>query len=131
MKNRPIPNKRTRRLRPGMKALREIREHQKSTKLLIPRASFSRLVCETIQLYRNDYRIGASAITCLQESVEMMMVRNFEDANLCALHRNRITVTPKDWKLAITLNGFGNNFNEVPIEKVIGNLRDTRDLTSS
>lgn len=41
--------KKAHRYRPGTVALREIRRYQKSTELLIPKASFARLVKEVIQ----------------------------------------------------------------------------------
>lgn len=57
----------SRRTRPGIKALREIRKFQKSTELLIRKAPFSRLVREIMQDYNKTIdNIQASALLCLQ-----------------------------------------------------------------
>ncbi|XP_031263086.1 histone H3-like centromeric protein HTR12 isoform X2 [Pistacia vera] len=71
------------RYRPGTKALREIRMFQKSTKLLIPAASF------------------------IREAAEDFLVHLFEDAMLCAFHAKRVTLMRKDFELARRLGGKG------------------------
>ena len=75
-----------RRFRPGTVALREIRQYQKSTDLLIRRAPFQRVVNEIVRSFRNDLRIQAAAIKGLQEAAEAYLVGLFEDSNLCAIH---------------------------------------------
>ena len=42
----------------------------------------------------------------LQEAAEAYLVHLFEDANLCAIHANRVTVKPKDVSLARRIRGF-------------------------
>lgn len=83
---------RPRRLRPGEKALREIRFYQKSTDLLLRRLPFARLVRE-VQTYfsRKEFRWQAEAMLALQEAAEAHLVGVFEDANLCSIHAKRVT----------------------------------------
>lgn len=70
-----------RRLRPGTKALREIRKYQKSTDLLIRKLSFARLVREVQYEYnRVQMRWQARAIEALQQAAEAYLVRLMEDA---------------------------------------------------
>lgn len=94
-----------RRYRPGTVALREIRRFQKSTHLLIRKAPFQRLVREIAQDFKNDLRFQSSAIEALQEASESYLVTVFEDTNLCTIHAKRVTIHPKDMKLAMRLRG--------------------------
>eukprot|EP01083_Nonionella_stella_P074668 202619_1 len=99
--------KRKRRMRPGERALKEIRIYQKSTDLLIRRLPFARLVREIqIGLTRNPYRWQGSAILALQEAAEAHLVGLFEDCNLCAVHAKRVTIMPKDLQLARRIRGY-------------------------
>ncbi|KAJ0067374.1 hypothetical protein NL108_018390, partial [Boleophthalmus pectinirostris] len=57
-----------RRYRPGTKALKEIRQYQKSTNLLLRKGPFSRLVREICQGFtRESYRWQVYALLALQE----------------------------------------------------------------
>ena len=87
------------RWRPGMVALREIRRYQKSTDLLIRKLPFSRLVREIAQDFKTDLRFQPQAIGALQEALEAYLVGLFEDTNLCAIHKKRVTIMPKDIQL--------------------------------
>jgi len=90
----------------GEKALREIRQYQNSTDLLIRRLPFARLVREIQQgLSRQSYSWQASAILALQEASEAHLVGLFEDCNLCAVHAKRVTIMPKDMQLARRIRG--------------------------
>lgn len=96
----------TRRTKPGVVAVREIRKYQKSTELLIQKAPFARLAREIVQ----DMDVGAlrwrvEALNALQENAEAYLVRILHDANLCARHAGRQTVIQKDFWLAMRLNG--------------------------
>ena len=94
------------RLRPGEAALREIRRYQKSTELLIRKAPFQRLVRQVMNdMFGDNFRIQTSALEALQEAVEAYMVGFFEDTNLCAIHAKRVTIMPRDMKLARRLRG--------------------------
>lgn len=100
--------KRTR-YRPGTVALREIRRYQKSTKLLIRRLPFERVVREIARDctsgFDSAHRFQKSAVLALQEASEAYLVDLFEDAYLCTLHGKRITCLPKDMRLARRIRG--------------------------
>jgi len=93
------------RYRPGVVALREIRKFQKSTDLLIKKIPFQRLVREVIQDFNPSIRLQSSAVLALQEASEAFLVGLFQDANLCAIHANRVTIMPKDMVLARRIRG--------------------------
>ena len=97
--------KKPHRFRPGTVALREIRRYQRSTELLIRKASFQRLIRELFQNYICDYRLQATALLALQEAAEAMLVGLFEDTNLCAIHAKRVTIMAKDIHLARRIRG--------------------------
>ena len=81
------------RYRPGTVALKQIRQYQKSTDLLIRKLLFQRLVREiaadseiiTSPLC-GKVRFQSAAIMALQEAAEAYLVGLFEDTNLCAIH---------------------------------------------
>ncbi|XP_050843585.1 histone H3-like centromeric protein A isoform X1 [Serinus canaria] len=66
---RPSPRPRARRRRPGQRALQEIRKYQNSTRLLLRRGPFARLVREICLLFTRgvDYRWQQMALMALQE----------------------------------------------------------------
>jgi histone H3 len=97
--------KKPHRYRPGTVALREIRKYQKGTDLLIRKLPFQRLVREIAQDFKLDLRFQSTAILALQEASEAYMVGLFEDTNLCAIHAKRVTIMPKDLKLARRIRG--------------------------
>ena len=80
-------------------ALREIRRFQKSVDLLIPLLPFQRLIREIAQDFKTDLRFQSGAILALQEAAEAFLVQLFESVNLCAIHRGRQTIAPKDFYL--------------------------------
>ena len=97
--------KKPHRYRPGTVALREIRKYQKSTELLIPRLAFRRLVKEITQDYKTDLRFQSLALVALQEAAEAFLVGMFEDVNECAIHARRVTIMPRDFRLAKRIRG--------------------------
>jgi histone H3 len=97
--------KKPHRYRPGTVALRQIRQYQKSTDLLIRKLPFQRLVREIAQNLKNDLRFQSKAIEALQEAAEAYLVGLFEDTNLCAIHAKRVTIMPKDLQLARRIRG--------------------------
>lgn len=102
---RKAPRKR---YRAGELALREIRQYQKSTDLLIRKLPFARLVREVTGQFTNvPYRWEAAGLLALQEAAEAHLVGLFEDANLCALHAKRVTLMVKDLQLARRVRGRG------------------------
>ena len=93
------------RYRAGTATLKDIHHFQKTTALLIQRLPFQRLVREIAQDYKTDLQFQLVAILCLQEAAEAYLVRLFDDANLCAIHARRVTIMPRDIKLARRIRG--------------------------
>ena len=97
--------KKPHRYRPGTVALREIRRYQKSTELLIKKRPFQRIMREAVDAVKTkttteSLRCQTTAIAATQEAAEAYAVQQLEDANLCAIHGKRVTLFPKDIKLA-------------------------------
>ena len=95
------------RYRPGTVALKQIRQYQKTTELLIRKLPFQRLVREIAsdsEVIKSPLcgkvRFQSAAIMALQEATEAYLVGLFEDSNLCAIHARRVTIMPKDIQLA-------------------------------
>ena len=96
-----------------MVALREIRRYQKSTKCQIKRSPFQKLIREISQEYRVcpdgpgtpsiQVRFQSTAIAALQEAAENFIVGLFEDVNLLAVHAKRVTIMPRDVRLALRI----------------------------
>lgn len=93
------------RYRPGTKALRDIRKFQRTTDLLIHKLPFQRLVREVAFEIKRDLRFQPAAMEVLQHAVEDYVVQLFRDCVLCAVHAKRVTVTPKDLRLALRIRG--------------------------
>ena len=100
------------RYRPGTVALKQIRQYQKSTDLLIRKLPFQRLVREITcnsEVIKSPLcgkvRFQSAAIMALQEAAEAYLVGLFEDTNLCAIHAKRVTIMPKDIQLARRIRG--------------------------
>ena len=47
----------------------------------------------------------STAVLALQEASEAYLVRLFEDTNECAMHGERVTIMPKDMRLAQCIRG--------------------------
>lgn len=102
------PGRKPHRFRPGTVALREIKRYQKSFELLIPSLPFARIVRELTMYYSQVVsRWTAEALVALQEAAEDYTVHLFEDTNLCAIHAKRVTIMPRDLRLARRLRGGG------------------------
>ena len=97
--------KKPHRYRLGTVALREICKYQKTFNLMIPKLPFEHLVCEITQDLKTDLHFQGSAILALQEASEACIVGLFEDTNLCAIHRKRVTIMPKDMQLVRRIRG--------------------------
>ena len=63
-----------------------------------------RLIIQNLN-FNTDLRIQPAALLALQEATEAAIVSLFEDANLCALHAQRITVMQRDIWLARKIRG--------------------------
>ena len=97
--------KRAHRWRPGTVALRQVKALQKSTEMLIARAPFSRLVREIAESHKAGLRFQSSAVAAIQEATEAFVISLLSDANLTALHANRVTALPRDLQLVRRLRG--------------------------
>ena len=96
-------------------SLGAIRHFQKTTKLLIRKLLFQRLVREVAgeiikargltAHFGEGVKFQSSAIGVLQEAAENYLVGLFEDTNLCAIHARWVTVMPKDVLLAQRIRG--------------------------
>ena len=100
------------RYRPGTVALKQIRQYQKSTELLIRKLPFQRLVREIAndsEVIKSPLcgkvRFQSAAVMALQEAAEAYLVGLFKDTNLCAIHAKRVTIMPKDIQLARRICG--------------------------
>jgi len=105
---RARPARAHRRYKPGQKALKDIRQLQATSNLLIPRSPFSRLVREIATASTIDnipVRFHVGALKALQEATEAYITGLFEDANLCCIHTRRVTLMVRDIKLALRLRG--------------------------
>ena len=81
---------------------------------MIPKKPFQRLVRKvTEDLDKSDMRFRAGALEALQAATEQYMVTMFEMSNLAAVHAKRVTVQPKDMKLARRIWGFAPGATEV------------------
>ncbi|KAF9914503.1 centromeric DNA-binding histone H3-like protein cse4 [Lobosporangium transversale] len=86
----PIAPKKANRYKPGVKALKEIRQYQASTSLLLRKLPFARVVREIandiVSLHRPagtdpvGLKWKSAAILALQEATEAFLVHLFEDA---------------------------------------------------
>ena len=98
-----------------MVALREIRWYQRSTKNLIKKTPFQKLIREIFQEYRIcpdgpgtpsvQVHFQSTAIPALQEAAENFIVGLFEDVNLLAIHARHVTIMPCDICLALCIRG--------------------------
>lgn len=93
------------RYRPGTVALRQIRKMQKGTNHLLRRLPFQRLVREIAQDFQKDVRFQSSALLTLQEAAEAYLVHLFDDTQLSAIHAKRVTIYPRDMRMARRLRG--------------------------
>ncbi|XP_040579779.1 histone H3-like [Lepeophtheirus salmonis] len=83
------------------KWLRDIHRYRRSTELLIRKMPFYRLVKEIInQIACTDFKVQVLAISALQEGCENYITDLFEKSNLCCIHARRVTLMPKDIRLA-------------------------------
>ena len=104
--NRRVARRPHRRKRPGIGALLEIRKMQRTTDLILPKKSFARLVREVCNdVSPEPYNWTAEALLALQHSTEAFLIGLLDDSNLCAIHRTRVTITPKDIQLARRIRG--------------------------
>ncbi|KAK0536237.1 histone H3.3-like [Tilletia horrida] len=97
--------KRPCRYAPGVVALREIRQYQSSTELLMNPTLFQRMVKNIAQGFKPDVRFQSLALRALQEATEAFFVELLGDSRKLAEHARRVTLMPRDLKLACDLRG--------------------------
>ena len=95
--------------------MKEIRRYQQSTECLIKRTPFHQLIREISQGYRVcadspgtpsvQVQFQSTAIAALQEAAKYFIVGLFEDVNLLAVHAKKVTVIPRDIRLALRKRG--------------------------
>lgn len=93
--------------------LKEIRRMQMSTNLLIPKASFSRVVREIVAGVtgmHDSFRFQGLAMMALQEAAEAYLTQFLEDSSMCSMHAKRVTLLPRDMHLVLQLR---TNFDAV------------------
>ena len=71
-------------MRRGLKALKEIKGYQTGMEMLIRRLPIQRVVKEITQGIRADLRFQSMAVKALQEAEEAFLVGLLEQGNLCA-----------------------------------------------
>ena len=113
---------------PGLLALHEIHRYQQSTKSLIKRTPFNKLIKEISQEYRIcpegpgtpsvQVRFQSTALAALQEAAENFLVGLFEDVNLLAVHAKRGTVMPHDIRLGLRIRGDQSHWRIMPKDAV-------------
>ena len=113
--------KKKRRWKPGTVALRDIRRYQRSTRTLIPKLSFRRLVQEVLQEYGHTQditRLSQKAVEALQEGGEQYISSLYKLTNTLAIHSGRVTIREGDLKLAAALiNGDGSFAEGMPLSR--------------
>ena len=101
------PTRNKKKLKPGIRALKEIRKYQESTRLLLRKAPFQRLVREILAACMPSGRgflMQSGAIRALQHAAECHLVELFELSNLASVHCKRVTIFPRDLRLVSMLN---------------------------
>lgn len=91
----------------GAVVVKEVVRLQNSDKQVLPKAPFRRLVREIAAKNSStkEFRFYEDALEAIQEAAEAYLNQVFVDAQACVEHRNAKTLTPKDMKLAIRLQG--------------------------
>ncbi|KAI9780306.1 MAG: hypothetical protein M1816_003116 [Peltula sp. TS41687] len=84
-------------------ALRDIRQYQKGSGLLIQKTHSMRLVREIACDYASDFRFRPAAMGALQEASEAYLVGILEGAQICAIHGKKVTIMSRDIQLVRTL----------------------------
>lgn len=95
-------------------ASKDISRYQASTKLLILKRSFRRLVREILRgkLGCSDLCMQVSAVETLQEACEALIVTLLARMNLAALHAGRVTVQCMDLRYLQEMGATGNPYDK-------------------
>ena len=93
------------RFRPAKVAFLEIRPFQQSVDNLISPMSFAKLIHDIAEDKGMHVSFQASAIQALQSATEAYAIELLQDSNVCAMLEKRVTIMPKDIKLARRIRG--------------------------
>ena len=63
-----------------------------------------------MSLTKQNYRWTAAALEALHEAAEHFLITLLKNANMCAIHAKRVTVSQKDIELVIKLLDLKKNF---------------------
>ena len=93
-----VPKKAKRRFKKGTVALRQIREYQKSTDLLLPKASFRRIVNDMVKEIAPEIniRFSKTSIDAIQEACETHVTNTLRRANNNCVRSGRSTILKRD-----------------------------------
>ena len=72
---------------------------------MLSKAPFQRFIRAISDGIDTQLRFQSSALLALQDAAESYLTGLFEDANLCAIHANRVTILKKDLDLARRIRG--------------------------
>ena len=95
----------TRKYRPGIGALKEIRFYQKEYGVICSKIACARLFREIAENEKKGLRWQAAVIMALQEAMEDYLVNLFCDCVIEAIHGRRVTVMPKDIHITRRIRG--------------------------
>jgi len=85
--------------------IREIKQQQNKTNLILPAAPFRRIVNEiTCDQNEEEFRFQRAAVDAIQTAAESMLIRMFQDSNRVAVSNGRETLKMEDIKLIGLLN---------------------------
>lgn len=112
----PVPakaaaDKKKHRWRNGTVAMREIKNQQKSTRLLLRKFPFYRVVREVLAPIADELcgtpgiRISKEAVLNLQIASEDFLIEFFRDVNLLAIHAGRSTIDERDFSMVMQIKG--------------------------
>ena len=96
-----MPEKQSKRKRRDPhKFARDVYKLVHTTKFMIPKLCFCRLVREILQSESKTVtRMTTIAFEAIQEATEMYVTNFLEDAYRCTLHRGQVTIKPMDMVL--------------------------------
>lgn len=87
--------------RSSSNAIKEIKYYQRTTGLLIERRVFDRIVREiTMLIASQSKRWSKEALYAIQTAAEDHIVTYMKNAQLAAIHSDRVTITPRDIHMA-------------------------------
>lgn len=96
--------KQRRKKKASRNAIKEIKNEQKKTTLVIPQAPIHRLINEIAKNFRADLRFKSDAYVALHTAAEHYLITMMQRSNKAAIHNKRETIQVRDLKLALELS---------------------------